>query len=213
MANVIEKQVLQREMSYQGEVILKYTIEYPKLKSKQYPYGIEKFNEYNKQIAYHLKKYAERQLFEEAKKTYEYNKANGYPIMVYEVILNYTVTYQEKNRISLYMDQYIFSGGAHGNTIRFSQNWDLQMARQITLQEVYQNDPYYAIDILKEVNRQINDQIEEGKGTYFDDYCQLVLNTFRLNQFYLVPKGIYIFFQQYDIAPYSSGIPTFFIEP
>lgn len=213
MANVIEKQVLQREMSYQGEVILKYTIEYPKLQSSKYLYGIEKFNETNRQIAYRLKKYAETQLFEEAKKTYQYNKANGYPTMLYEVILNYIVTYQEKNRISLYMDQYIYSGGAHGNTIRFSQNWDLQMARQVTLQEVYQNDPYYVIDILKEVNRQIKYQIEETKGVYFDDYCQLVLNTFRLTQFYLVPQGISIFFQQYDIAPYSSGIPTFLIEP
>ena len=55
-------------------------------------------------------------------------------------------------------------------------------------------------------------QIEEENDIYFPDYCQLALETFRLENYYLTQKGIVIFFQQYDIAPYSSGIMTFLLK-
>jgi len=64
------------------------------------------------------------------------------------------------------------------------------------------------LDILKEINRQILD----NKEIYFEDACNLVLETFNPDSFYLVPEGIVIYFQQYDIAPYSSGIRTFLIK-
>ena len=52
-----------------------------------------------------------------------------------------------------------------------------------------------------------------GNPIYFEDYCKLVLDSFNPEQFYLVPRGntydLVIYFQQYDIAPYSTGIPTF----
>lgn len=40
---------------------------------------------------------------------------NGYPVMVYEVIAEFTVTYNQNCALSLYTDQYIFTGGAHGS--------------------------------------------------------------------------------------------------
>lgn len=49
------------------------------------------------------------------------------------------------------------------------------------------------------------------KNKYFENYCELVLETFRLENYYIIPNGIVIYFQQYDIAPYSSGIPIFYI--
>ena len=64
------------------------------------------------------------------------------------------------------------------------------------------------ITILKE----INNQIAENKENYFQDSCNLVLETFNPKNFYLAQNGIVIYFQQYDIAPYSSGIPTFLIK-
>jgi len=46
---------------------------------------------------------------------------------------------------------------------------------------------------------------------YFDDYEKNVANYFNPKSFYLVPDGIVIYFQQYEIAPYASGIPQFTI--
>jgi hypothetical protein len=40
---------------------------------------------------------------------------------------------------------------------------------------------------------------------------QLVNENLKVNNFYLTKEGVVIYFQQYDIAPYSSGLPTFVI--
>jgi hypothetical protein len=46
---------------------------------------------------------------------------------------------------------------------------------------------------------------------YFDNYEQLVSTNFKANNFYLSREGLVIYYQQYDIAPYAAGIPTFVI--
>jgi len=57
---------------------------------------------------------------------------------------------------------------------------------------------------------QIARRLKENPGTYFDDYKTLLHNTFRINNFYLEPGKLVIYFQQYDIAPYSTGLPEFY---
>lgn len=202
---------LKNELKYKDTVILTYKIHYPKITSSSCEFGIDTFNKFNENKALKLDQYVNTTLFEEAKQVYDYNMQNGYPIMVFEVILEYNITYNEECIISLYYDQYEFTGGAHGNTIRTSQNWDLQSGCQIPLSYFYPNNPYYIIDILKNINSQIKEQMQSGSNQYFDNYCELVLETFNLESYYLTPNAIAIYFQQYDIAPYSSGIPVFYL--
>lgn len=209
--NEIEKRELKGELKYKDTVILTYRIEYPEVVYSNYTFGKLIFNEYNREKAIRLEEYVKAQLYEDAKKQYEYNVANGYPVMVYEVILEYHITYNKDFIVSLYQDEYQYTGGAHGNTIRTSQNWNLRIGKMLPLSYFYPNNPYYIIDILKEINRQIIRQIEEGENQYFEDYCELILETFRLENYYIMSNTIAIFFQQYDIAPYSSGIPVFLI--
>lgn len=200
----IEKRIIKNELEYKGSVIVTYEIEYPQIFSNTYDTG--KFNAINYNKALSLEKYAKETLFSESKEQYEYNVANGYPIMVYELFFQYTITYNQAPIISLYQDEYTFTGGAHGSTVRTSQNWNLEYHKQFTLNDVYANFPYYLLYILREINNQIK---QKGADLFFDNYCSLVLETFNPNQFYLTPNYVVIYFQQYDIAPYSTGIPTF----
>ena len=206
--NFVNKNILEKELFYEGELVLKYHIEYPSIYSNTQKNGIERFNCYNKEIAIRLKNRAENELYNEAVDTYKYNKENGYPIMVYEVYRTYEVTLNTNNVVSLYIDEYVFTGGAHGSTVRTSQTWNLYQNCMMPLESFFPNNPYFMLDILKEINRQILD----NKEIYFEDACNLVLETFNPDSFYLVPEGIVIYFQQYDIAPYSSGIRTFLIK-
>ena len=208
--NKIKMNTVEKELYYQGEVIVRYKIEYPEIITSYYNEGIQIFNHENRKSALELKEYAEGELYEQAKQTYEFNKKN--PIMVYELVRECNITYNQNQLVSLYCDEYIFEGGAHGNTLRKSQNWDLKIAQEIPLQAFSKGNPYYLIDILKQINKQIAEQIENGVGSYFPQYCQLVLETFNLENYYLTPNGIVVFFQQYDIAPYSSGILTFLVK-
>lgn len=201
-----------KELEYDGNVILIYNIQYPQISGTECNFKSNNFNKYNRTKALNLQARSENELFEEAKKLYEYNKKNGYPIMTYEVYLTYEITFNNNAIVSLYTDQYEYTGGAHGNTIRESQNWDLKCGIQIPLSNFYRNNPSYVLDIIREINRQIKEQIDSGNDYYFDNYCSLVVETLNLNNYYLIPGYIVIFFQQYDIAPYSTGIPTFKIK-
>lgn len=208
----IENKVIKSEIKYRGEVILKYNIEYPQIIENMWKAGVQRFNKFNYANAILLKKYAEGKLFEEAKETYEYNKENGYPIMVYELYYTFKVTYNTENIISIYSDKYVYTGGAHGITTRTSQNWDLRVARQIKLKELFPREPNYVSKILTQINSKIAKDIENGNNIYFENYCCLTSENFNVNSYYLEDGKVVIYYQQYDIAPYSSGILTFEVK-
>ena len=202
----VETRLLQRNMLYNGEVILRYKIEYP------FIYGFEEFNLYNYNKAIKLQKEAETELFNNAKDTYEENKKNGYPLMVFEIVSSYKVTYNNYDFVSLYIDDYIFTGGAHGNTNRTSQTWNINKRSMVMLKDFYIKEQNYVPYIIKEINNQIKQNIDNGNNYYFDDYCCLTSAYFRVENFYINNSGkITIYYQQYDIAPYSSGILVFYI--
>ena len=202
----IVKRVITKELKYDNTVVLKYNIEYPEIVG-QNNISADKFNRYNKYLAIKLQKRAENELYQEAIELYKYNKENNYPIIQYEVYRTYEVTLNTNQIISLFIDEYTFTGGAHGNTIRTSQTWNMDIARMIELYELFRN-PYFIINIFKQVIEQINNE----KDIYFENACCLVIDTFNPKSFYLTPNYIVVYFQQYDIAPYSSGIRTFNIQ-
>lgn len=203
----IKKKIIQNELTYKGEVIVKYEIEYPQIVSNCY--STRRFNDWNLKRALELEKYAKETLFSDSKIQYDYNIENGYPIMVYELVFHTTITNENSPILSLFQDQYTFTGGAHGSTIRTSQTWNLACNQQLSLADIYAKHPNYLLSILRQINQQIQ---EKGSDFFFDNYCCLVIETFNPNQFYLTPDAVVIYFQQYDIAPYSTGIPTFEIK-
>ena len=202
----IVKRTITKELNYDNTVVLKYNIEYPEIVG-QNNISNDKFNRYNKDLAIKLQKRAENELYQEAIELYKYNKENNYPIIQYEVYRTYKITLNINQIISLFIDEYTFTGGAHGNTIRTSQTWNMDVARMIELYELFRN-PYFIINIFKQVIEQINNE----KDIYFENACCLVIDTFNPKSFYLTPNYIVVYFQQYDIAPYSSGIRTFNIQ-
>lgn len=204
----IKNNILQKELTYDNTVILKYHIEYPSIITNSYFPREERFNIYNKKQASEIKNIAENELYKEAIEVYKYNKENGYPIMVFEVYRTFNITYNTDQLISLYLDEYTFTGGAHGSTVHTSQTWNLFYGKMLQLYELYKN-PYFVIDILKTITLKISKNPEN----YFSNSCNLVLETFNPKNFYLIDKNkAVIYFQQYDIAPYSSGIPVFEIK-
>lgn len=208
MVQIVTRE-LSGELKCDDTIVLTYTITYPEITSLN-SFGTTIFNMYNKQKAIDLEKYTKTDLYPEACKLYKYNKENGYPIMIYEVNSQFTITYNQDDFVSLYIDQYEFTGGAHGNTIRSSQTWNLKTGQILDLSYFYPNNPFFVLDILRNINAQIKMQIEQG-GAYFDNYTELLLENFNPESYYLTPYGIAIYFQQYDIAPYSSGIPVFYL--
>lgn len=209
MLKIINR-ILQKEMKYENTVVLKYHIEYPEIVMdwQQNRNGIKKFNDYNLKMALQTQQKAENELYKEAIELYKYNKENGYPQMMYELYREYQITLNQENAVSMYIDEYIFSGGAHGTTTRTSQTWNLMLGEMVELYELYPNEPYFLLDILRKINREISENIE----IYFADPYPLVVEYFNPESYYIDNGKVVIYFQQYDIAPYSSGIIEFTLE-
>ncbi|MCD9020379.1 PdaC/SigV domain-containing protein [Cohnella silvisoli] len=113
----------------------------------------------------------------------------------------YTITYNEQGKLSLYVDYYIYTGGAHGSTARVPYTFDLKTGNLLTLKDATGNhDKYVSI-----INSKIKSQIK-ARGIY-------LLNPFETiepdRDYFLKHNGLVIFFGQYEYTPYAEGMPEF----
>jgi hypothetical protein len=150
-------------------------------------------------------------LYQMAMVEYEYSVANNYPIREFEAFVDFVVTYNQNCMISLYFDQYEYAGGAHGLTVRYSDTWNLTKSKRMELGDFFPHRSNYKDFLIQTINKQIEDELTKENAMYFEDYEKLVKENFKTNNFYLSKEGLVIYFQQYDIAPYAAGIPTFVI--
>lgn len=208
---IATKHILTDTMNYRGEKLLTYKIEFPQFISPVYPKTAQRMNTYYKEKAQAFERHIRKILYRQAVEQYHYSQENGYPVMVYEAVQAYTITYISNLFVSLYTDQYTFTGGAHGTTVRTSETWNLPRGYILPLKALFPPQFNYRSYILRTIIDEIERQNESGESVYFDDYKENVNNTFNENSFYLTPEGIVIYFQQYDIAPYSTGLPEFVI--
>lgn len=201
----VNKKVIKNEMKHEGVTLLVYKIEYPEFKAPFYQLSLALVNNFYRRKALEYQKYLESELFATAVKQYKDDIKNGFPVRVFEALLTYKLTYNNVCIVSLYFDKYEFTGGAHGNTLRASQTWNLQKCAMLKLPELYRCGQNYKEYFLERIIR----QIRKNPEIYFDDYKKLAAQTFNPDSFYCTPRGIVLYYQQYDIAPYSSGIREF----
>ncbi len=155
--------------------------------------------------------YASTTLYAQAVQFLQDTQASGYPFRPYGSGLTYNVPFNQDCHLSLYRDQYEYTGGAHPNTLRFSDTWELQTGRLLTLGALFPPGVNYQQLLINQIIMQANANMAANPGIYFDDYCNLIVQTFNPESFYLTPQGLAIYYQQYDIAPYASGIIVFII--
>lgn len=202
----VKNEVLQNDLKYEGVILVSYKIEYPNFKSSKYQLSLNLINKYYKSKALEYEDYIKTELYDTALRQYFEAIDNDYPLRTFEALQTFELTYNFDCILSLYFDRYQYTGGAHGSTLRASQTWNLQKGRQIKLGELIRADSYVSY-ILNEVKA----QIEQNPDIYFENYESLIRQTFNTSSFYCTPKGIVVYYQQYDIAPYASGIREFFI--
>lgn len=207
----IQTMTLTETLTYENTPVLTYKISYPRFESKSDSIGL--INTYYEAKAMGLAQESRNKLYPSAVSQYQFSKENNYPVMKYEILQTYTITYQSDYYLSLYLDQYVFTGGAHGNTTRYSDTWSLCSGNRVPLHAFYPSDPDYKQTVIANIDNQIAEQNynSQDPSVYNETYTQDVCCAFNENNFYMTPDSLVIYFQQYDIAPYSSGIPQFFI--
>ncbi len=145
-----------------------------------------------------------KSMSEEAPATSENHLSYGLTIMT-------EITNNSSEYLSLYVDYYTYSGGAHGNFERISYNYSSAGYRITDFSEIL-NTGITTADVEAEINKQISAIIEDMGPAFYED--SITFNTsHKLPLFYIKDGALVIYYQTYDIAPYAYGLPMFEMPP
>ncbi|MFC5469276.1 stalk domain-containing protein [Cohnella suwonensis] len=123
------------------------------------------------------------------------------PVNPYAFEGDYTVTYNEKGKLSLYVDYYIYTGGAHGSTVRTTYTFDLATGDIVPLKDAAGGNA----DYVNVINAKIKSRI---KSLGFE--LMVPFKTIEPDRdYFLKHNGIVVYFGQYEYLPYAAGMPEF----
>ncbi|NLG25666.1 MAG: DUF3298 and DUF4163 domain-containing protein [Clostridiales bacterium] len=192
-----------------GARVLTCAYEYPQFFSRAYQAGLDAVNAVYRARSAEWQAQCRGELYQQAIEELRLSRENGYPFRPFDAEALFTVTYNADCAISLYTDSYVYTGGAHGNTVRTADTWDIATGEARTLADFFPAGFDYRAYILEFVAAEIERQQAAGQNIYFDDAARLAAETFDEDDFYLRNEGLSVYFQQYAIAPYASGILSF----
>lgn len=206
---LLEWKKISETFTYRNIPLLTFDIDYPKVIM---PDNLKASERINSVISAEVNGYyrtARSSLYKDAVEGYIYATQNGYPFNEYNSTVKYFVSLNADCVLSMYRDAYVYTGGAHGNTLRKSDTFSLQTGSLIALAGLFSNDMDWRFRLLDAILRQAEQNMSENPHLYFENYRELILKYFDSNNFYLTEKSIVIYYQQYEIGPYAIGIQTF----
>ncbi len=195
--------------SFGNQDVITYKIDYPEFVTYTTLPSLTRINTYYRDSALALARDFQATYDAEALADYYSHQEQGLPFEGYTLNRPYEITYGQDCVISLYLDESIYTGGAHGTTTQTSDTWNGLNAQRLPLSALFPPGFDYTELLEGLIDEDIARMNAAQPGIFFDDYAQRVSETFSENNFYLTPEALTIYFQQYDIAPYSTGIPTF----
>lgn len=132
-------------------------------------------------------------------------KKEGWPIRAYAAVSNYRVTYSKNDLLSLYIDYYAYTGGAHGFTDRVASNIDLATGKELQLKDLFRS----GIDYKAIINQEIKRQMQLDPEKYFPETLTEWQGISQDQPCYIEDDNLVVYFPLYEIAPYACGIPQF----
>jgi hypothetical protein len=205
----IKDREINKDYTYNSIVMLSLNITYPEIQLKQSPAIQNSINSKYRLEASKFHRNATNILFNDAVTEYKDSIKHNFPFRPFDAVMKYTVTMNERCRLSTFYDQYVFTGGAHGNTNRFSDSWNLETGHRIELKDLFKRGENYRELILKQILLLADIQMKENPLIYFENYRSLLVKYFNPDSFNLNPDTLSVYYQQYEIGPYVSGIIVF----
>jgi hypothetical protein len=169
-----------------------------------------RFNMYYREKAQNNYRYASTSLYHTAIKQYETAKSQNFPFNNFEFVEVFEPTYCKKPFISLFYDIYEYTGGAHGNTTRKGNTWDMRRG-MIRMDDLFDKKYDYNSAILQYVESDARRRQISGMSHYFEGLSENLKKYYDEKNFYLTEEGLAVFYPLYTIAPYSEGIQVFIV--
>lgn len=203
----VEESVYKRVLKCGDEPVLTLTIRLPKLTGETA--AVRRIARCYRRLSDVWRARWEGTLYQSACAAQTEASAASRPFRPWEAQLGYTVTYHEKGLLSLYLDAYEYTGGAHGVTTRFADTWDLRTGFPRLLPSFFPPKTRWRQVVLTAVREQVNVLLATGESAFFDDWGTSAAADLDPCNFYLTEEGVVVFYQLYTLAPYVEGILSF----
>ncbi|WP_066187150.1 MULTISPECIES: DUF3298 and DUF4163 domain-containing protein [Gracilibacillus] len=120
---------------------------------------------------------------------------------------DYQVKYNQASLLSILTSNYMFSGGAHGNTVVQSFNFDEKAKKRVYVTDILNNE-----EKIEAVRDYVWEYAIARPDVFYPDLKREDIPLTQDTAFYFGDDGITLVFQQYAIAPYVSGNQEIFIS-
>lgn len=117
----------------------------------------------------------------------------------YDFSQSYAVTFNREGVLSVVVDQYSYTGGAHGSTLRAGHTFSLKEGKSLELKDLLKAEPNYKSKLDKLLKESTQKESFAGVASGLKDNPD----------FYVSESGLVIFYQQYEITSYAAGFPTY----
>ena len=146
-----------------------------------------------------LEKYAQEELLESGVQYF-------YP---YSNYMEQEISRHDSRVVSLVAINHVYSGGIHPNSFQTAENLDLQTMRQLKLEDVIYEERIEEFqslvrDLLQERFRKLDLELflEDCESTISKSLSYGSMTPY----WYFSPQGLVIFYNQYELGPYTAGI-------
>lgn len=202
----VSKRERKANPAYRKTVMVEIALAYPQVRVAQRQAASRRINAYYAETAQRQYEEAMRRLFPDAVKDARTAAQSGYPFHPYSSAMAYEVPYNSGGLLSIYYDQYTYTGGAHGNTVRSADTWRVWDGRRVPTEAFFHGEGWK-----QAAQNAILAQIARRPQIYFENPQQNVPAYFDTRNMYLTPQGFVFYFPLYTIAPYATGMPSFLV--
>lgn len=136
-------------------------------------------------------------------------EAPAYP-QTFEFDIDSRSVYEDAKHISFLLNIYQYTGGAHGSTTLIPITYSKQTKKLLSLEEVLQPvRKDWLATLSTEARKQLNTQLQRQTFASSEDWINKGTEPKKENftVFQLEKDSVRIIFNQYQVGPYSSGMP------
>ena len=117
--------------------------------------------------------------------------------------VNYGVTYNKNDVLSILFEGYLYAGGAHGMPYRMPQTFRVSTGKPMSLEEV---SGMTKEEVIKRVNEKFQELYAKNPDNFWNNATELVSKIeYKDFSYYVEQDGVHIYFDPYFVAPYAAG--------
>lgn len=112
------------------------------------------------------------------------------------------IKYNKNDFVSVLEEQYTYTGGAHGMTVRTGRNYDVLLEKELALGDLFSEEGW---------QEALNNYMHRLEEEHAEEYAQLWSEPkVKDNQdFYITDEDLVLFYQPYELSYYARGFVEF----